>query len=524
MTWSLCWHSASDLCTGLGCGSRLYRCQEHDKAITLKRFEFERECRELHNQYEERMKVGRVLACPPPPHPLHGGVGVGVGGLREGAGVWMPTCLPTCLPPPLRDLFITNRTPLFPPPPPFGRAVVRVVALPPALQNLRARLEAQRAADVSVIEERKARHVAALMRAHDTAFQEIKNYYNDITHSNLDLIHSLKDELHELKRKEATDDRLMFDISQENKRMTEPLKRALADVERLTEERETYRCAACGGALCRCLCMCGCMHVLCAVGGAGRTPGCARSTTVHTPLADSAHWLVNVPLAPPRQSFPPPPPPPPPPCTHTVAALCIAALRTHTHCKRSPPPGPAPTILRACRSPPPSAPRKEMATLQRVKAKLVVGEQRLRDMQWEHEVLEQRFARLRSERDDLKEKFHDAVYDVQQKAGFKALLLRKKLDAAHSELEKKEAHLTEVRAGTAPAAPTAPLLWQCCAVSWEGGVGCRWLWHLPAGASPSPLPRRHPTLLPSSLAAARGLAVLLLSALPPSPPRVVHPV
>jgi hypothetical protein len=93
-----------------------------------------------------------------------------------------------------------------------------------------------------------------------------------------------------------------------------------------------------------------------------------------------------------------------------------------------------------------SAPcRKEMATLQKVKAKLLVGEQKLRDMQWEHEVLEQRFRRLRAERDDLYEKFQDALYDVQQKAGFKGLLLQKKLDVAHGELEKKEAHLTEVR-------------------------------------------------------------------------------
>ncbi len=119
---------------------------------------------------------------------------------------------------------------------------VACVCASAAPQNLRAHLEAQRAADIQVIEERKARHVAALMKSHDAAFQEIKNYYNEITHSNLDLIHSLKEELHELKRKEATDDRLMFDIAQENKRMTEPLKRALADVERLTEEREVYRC------------------------------------------------------------------------------------------------------------------------------------------------------------------------------------------------------------------------------------------------------------------------------------------
>jgi hypothetical protein len=34
--------------------------QEHDKAITMQRLEFERECRELQGQYEERMKTVRL--------------------------------------------------------------------------------------------------------------------------------------------------------------------------------------------------------------------------------------------------------------------------------------------------------------------------------------------------------------------------------------------------------------------------------------------------------------------------------
>jgi hypothetical protein len=55
--------------------------QEQDKAITLKRFEFERECKELHNQYEERMKVcigcsHGWIASAPPPHQLRPTVAV----------------------------------------------------------------------------------------------------------------------------------------------------------------------------------------------------------------------------------------------------------------------------------------------------------------------------------------------------------------------------------------------------------------------------------------------------------------
>ena len=33
------------------------------------------------------------------------------------------------------------------------------------------------------------------MKKHEKAFGDIKNYYNDITHNNLDLIRSLKEEV-----------------------------------------------------------------------------------------------------------------------------------------------------------------------------------------------------------------------------------------------------------------------------------------------------------------------------------------
>lgn len=95
--------------------------------------------------------------------------------------------------------------------------------------------------DIRRIDEQKARHVAMLTKVHEQAFQEIKSYYNEITHSNLDKIHTLKEELHAMKRKEAVEDKLMYDIAQENKRMTEPLKRAVADIETLTAERDAYR-------------------------------------------------------------------------------------------------------------------------------------------------------------------------------------------------------------------------------------------------------------------------------------------
>lgn len=65
------------------------------------------------------------------------------------------------------------------------------------------------------------------MRSHEQAFNEIKAYYNDITHNNLDLIKTLKEEVSEMKKKETQDEKRMYEIAQENKRMSEPLQRAL---------------------------------------------------------------------------------------------------------------------------------------------------------------------------------------------------------------------------------------------------------------------------------------------------------
>ncbi len=51
---------------------------------------------------------------------------------------------------------------------------------------------------------------------------------------------------------------------------------------------------------------------------------------------------------------------------------------------------------------------------------------------------------IQKERDDLYSKFVKAIHEVQQKTGFKNLLLEKKLTALADSLEKKEAQLNEV--------------------------------------------------------------------------------
>ncbi|GLE02389.1 hypothetical protein PINS_up011227 [Pythium insidiosum] len=104
------------------------------------------------------------------------------------------------------------------------------------LQELQEGLELRRKVDIHEIEERKNLHINDLMKNHEKAFTQIKNYYNDITKDNLRLIDSLKNEIAAMKKKAAANAKLMHDVSQENKRLSEPLAAALQEVEHLRHE------------------------------------------------------------------------------------------------------------------------------------------------------------------------------------------------------------------------------------------------------------------------------------------------
>lgn len=65
------------------------------------------------------------------------------------------------------------------------------------LSSLQKDLELRKKIEVHEIEERKNQHMNAMMKSHEAAFQEMKEYYNDITIENLELIRSLKTRLTE---------------------------------------------------------------------------------------------------------------------------------------------------------------------------------------------------------------------------------------------------------------------------------------------------------------------------------------
>eukprot|EP00759_Apiculatamorpha_spiralis_P027117 PhF_6_TR30119/c0_g1_i1/m.44002/K19942/GAS8; growth arrest-specific protein 8 len=92
---------------------------------------------------------------------------------------------------------------------------------------LREEMENKRKFEIESIEKRKADHIKELRLAHDQAFEAIKDYYNDITSSNLDTISGLKDEVTTRKKTEVGNEKMMFEIAHQNRRLTEPLTKAL---------------------------------------------------------------------------------------------------------------------------------------------------------------------------------------------------------------------------------------------------------------------------------------------------------
>ncbi|EPZ34234.1 Growth arrest-specific protein 8 domain-containing protein [Rozella allomycis CSF55] len=108
------------------------------------------------------------------------------------------------------------------------------------MKVLREDLELRRKNEIHEIEERKNTQINTLMKNHEKAFADIKNYYNDITLNNLALINSLKEQVEDMKKKEEKNEKLMAEITTENKRLSEPLQKALEEGDTLKKKLEQY--------------------------------------------------------------------------------------------------------------------------------------------------------------------------------------------------------------------------------------------------------------------------------------------
>jgi DNA repair exonuclease SbcCD ATPase subunit len=108
------------------------------------------------------------------------------------------------------------------------------------ISTLRDELELRRRAELHDIEEKKNEHINKLIQRHETAFAEMKAYYNQITSNNLELIRSLKEEIANMKRNDEHNETLMFDIERENQHLNEPLEIAKREVAELQQQLHNY--------------------------------------------------------------------------------------------------------------------------------------------------------------------------------------------------------------------------------------------------------------------------------------------
>ena len=91
------------------------------------------------------------------------------------------------------------------------------------------------------MEEKKDQRISQLTKEHQKKYQEIKNYYSDITATNLDLIKQLKNEINEHQKKEDADRKLLQQIEREQKDLAEPLKQLIEEIKQLQKQLEEQK-------------------------------------------------------------------------------------------------------------------------------------------------------------------------------------------------------------------------------------------------------------------------------------------
>ncbi|KPA86101.1 trypanin-like protein [Leptomonas pyrrhocoris] len=82
--------------------------------------------------------------------------------------------------------------------------------------------------------------------------------------------------------------------------------------------------------------------------------------------------------------------------------------------------------------------------LAEVKRRVKNTDQEYKTLSWEHEVLTQRYAKLVEDRDIILKKYNAMLQDIQRKSAFRRVLIQKKLELVQTELDGRDAKLTEL--------------------------------------------------------------------------------
>ncbi|XP_075230288.1 dynein regulatory complex subunit 4-like [Lycorma delicatula] len=107
--------------------------------------------------------------------------------------------------------------------------------------NLRTLLELKNKMEVFEGEERKNLQIKKLIDNHKNDFDNMRNYYNNITLNNFSLITNLKDSIEDLKKKEAVKDKNLEEVLKENKILVEELNKKENEMKNLKHQLANFK-------------------------------------------------------------------------------------------------------------------------------------------------------------------------------------------------------------------------------------------------------------------------------------------
>ncbi|KRX07161.1 hypothetical protein PPERSA_00071 [Pseudocohnilembus persalinus] len=105
------------------------------------------------------------------------------------------------------------------------------------MAKLRTEMEEARQALIKQLEEKKDLKIGNIKKEHHKKYQDIKNYYSDITATNLDLIRQLKNEINEHTKNEERDKRELLKAERQWKNLNDPLTKTKEDILKLQKQK-----------------------------------------------------------------------------------------------------------------------------------------------------------------------------------------------------------------------------------------------------------------------------------------------
>ncbi len=108
------------------------------------------------------------------------------------------------------------------------------------LDDLREELELRLKVEIHEIEERKNQHINDLMKNHEEAFREMKEYYNDITRENLELIKMHKEKLVDIRAQIESNQQIVDRLKVKMEEFEKPLIKARHNRDILRKQLATF--------------------------------------------------------------------------------------------------------------------------------------------------------------------------------------------------------------------------------------------------------------------------------------------